>query len=97
MKSTAAWPKKLPCAISLRRTFRSKHGSTLFGAWSCSTISGRSTDFSEDRKSNVEAYFRFYLRVQRAGRAAYERNHRGGGNRADSDLFPSRGNVLAPA
>src|SRR5215475_2513419 len=97
MKSTVASPKKLPCAISLRRTYRSKRASTPFGAWSCSTTSGRLTGFSFAGTSNVETDLGFYLGVQRAGRTAHERNAPGGGDRADSDLFPSSGNVLAAA
>src|SRR5215510_3890014 len=97
MKSTAASPKKSPSAISLRRTCRSKPGSILFGVWSCSTTSGRLTDFSFAGTSNAETDLGFYLRVQRAGGATHERNGSGGGDRVDSDLFPSSRDVLAAA
>src|SRR5262245_43901438 len=96
-KSTAASPKKSPCAISRRRTCRSKRVSIPFGGWSCFTTSGPLTDFSFAGTSNAKIDLGFYLGVQRAGRATHERNGPGRGDRIDSDLFPSSGNVLAAA
>src|SRR5262245_56029795 len=97
MKSTVASLKKSPCAISRRRTYRNKHESIPSGGWSCSTISGQLTDFSFAGTSNAETDLGFYLGVQRAGRATHERNGPGRGDRIDSDLFPSSGDVLAAA